>query len=162
MPASSDPSAAAPPADNARRAGWMGLLARARPDEFAALVEAAPALPAFTVLRGPETGLVMLRGRAGGSGAPFNLGEMTATRASVRDAAGRIGHATIAGRNDAHALLAARLDAALQDPEREPALQAAVLEPLARAEAARREALARHAAATKVDFFALTVQRGRR
>ncbi len=144
---------------NRARAEWMGLLARARPAELAALLEQAPALPGYALLRGPETGLVMLRGRAGGGGAPFNLGEMTATRASVRDAEGRIGHATVAGRDAAHALAAARLDAALQDPARHGALKAMVLEPLAESEAQRRAALARRAAATRVDFFALTTQR---
>ncbi len=137
----------------------MGLLARARPAELAALLGQAPALPDYTSLRGPETGLVMLRGRAGGGGAPFNLGEMTATRASVRDAEGRLGHATVAGRDDAHALAAARLDAALQDPARHDALKAAILEPLAESETQRRAGLARRAAATRVDFFALTTQR---
>lgn len=146
----------------AARALWMGLLARAGAAELAALAAAAAPLPPCTPLRGPETGLVMLRGRAGGGGAAFNLGEMSATRASIRDQAGRIGHATIAGRDTAHALLAARLDAALQDPARHAALDAAILAPLARQEAARRETLARRAAATKVDFFALTVQRAER
>ena len=41
-------------------------------------------LPDYRVLRGPEAGLVMVRGRTGGGGAPFNLGEMTATRCTVR------------------------------------------------------------------------------
>ena len=152
------PSATDQPANRAR-AGWMGLLARARPAELAALLDQAPALPDYTRLRGPETGLVMLRGRAGGGGAPFNLGEMTVTRASVRDAEGRLGHATVAGRDDAHALAAARLDAALQDPARHGALTTTILEPLAESEAQRRAGLARRAAATRVDFFALTTQR---
>ncbi len=140
------------------RAAWMGLLARARAAELLALLEPL-ALPGFTPLRGPEVGLVMVRGRAGGGGAPFNLGEMTATRTTVRDATGRIGHATIAGRNEAHALAAARLDAALQDPSRHAALHGAILAPLAAAEAARRATRARRAAATRVDFFSLATQR---
>ncbi len=137
----------------------MGLLARAVPGELAAHLETAPALPDFVVLRGPQTGLVMLRGRAGGGGAPFNLGEMTATRASVRDATGRIGHATVAGRDAAHALAAARLDAALQDPARHAALKATVLDRLAVSETQRHAAGARRAAATRVDFFTLATQR---
>ncbi len=141
------------------RANWMGLLARAKPSDLAALLEQAPPLPAFTRLRGPETGLVMVRGRAGGGGAPFNLGEMTATRASVRDAEGRIGHATVAGRDATHAETAARLDAALQDPVRHAALRAAILDPLAVSEVERRATRARRAAATRVDFFTLATQR---
>jgi alpha-D-ribose 1-methylphosphonate 5-triphosphate synthase subunit PhnG len=41
-------------------------------------------MPAHDVLRPPEIGTVMVRGRAGATGAPFNLGEMTVTRATVR------------------------------------------------------------------------------
>jgi alpha-D-ribose 1-methylphosphonate 5-triphosphate synthase subunit PhnG len=147
------------PERDRERASWMGLLARARPAELAALLEQAPPLPDFSRLRGPETGLVMVRGRTGGGGAPFNLGEMTATRASVRDAEGRIGHATVAGRDGAHAEAAARLDAALQDPARHAALKAAILDRLAVSEAERRATRARRAAATRVDFFALATQR---
>ncbi|MBC7801444.1 MAG: phosphonate C-P lyase system protein PhnG, partial [Gemmatimonadaceae bacterium] len=51
----------------------MAVLARATAKE---LTEAADGrLPAYTRLRGPEAGLVMLQGRAGGTGQPFNLGE---------------------------------------------------------------------------------------
>ena len=70
----------------------------------------------YRVLRGPEAGLVMVRGRAGGGGAPFNLGEMTATRCTVRTEAGFVGHAYVAGRNERQAELAALADALLQDP----------------------------------------------
>lgn len=136
----------------------MGLLARARAAELLSLLEQV-VLADFTLLRGPEIGLVMVRGRAGGGGTPFNLGEMTATRASVRDAQGRIGHATVAGRNEAHALAAARLDAALQDTARHAALRRTILVPLAASEAERRATRARRAAATRVDFFSLATQR---
>ncbi|MFN0115117.1 MAG: phosphonate C-P lyase system protein PhnG, partial [Paracoccaceae bacterium] len=64
-------------AGDAQRAGDMGLLARARPARLAALL---PALPPHQALRGPEIGLVMVRGRVSGTGAPFNLGEMAVTR----------------------------------------------------------------------------------
>ena len=69
------------------------------------------------MLRGPEAGLVMVRGRTGGGGAPFNLGEMTATRCTVRTDAGFVGHAYVAGRNERLAELAALADALLQDPD---------------------------------------------
>ena len=39
----------------------------------------------------------MVRGRAGGGGAAFNLGEMTVTRCTVRTETGFVGHAYIAG-----------------------------------------------------------------
>ncbi len=146
------------PADQTERQRWMSVLARAeRAAIEACLAEAAP-LPPHTRLRGPEVGLVMLRGRAGGGGAAFNLGEMTVTRCTVR-AEGVVGHATIAGRDTAKAELAARLDAALQTPTHAEALHRAVIAPLAAREAERRAALAARAAATRVDFFTLATMR---
>ena len=110
---------------------------------------------AYRVLRGPEAGLVMVRGRTGGGGAPFNLGEMTVTRCTVRTEAGFVGHAYVAGRNERQAELAALADALLQDPLRQAALLEDVIEPLAAAQQARRDAVAAKAAATRVQFFAM-------
>lgn len=136
----------------------MAVLARASGDELAAAAAGA-ALPAFTRLRGPEIGLVMLRGRAGGTGEAFNLGEATVARCTVRTAEGRVGHAYCLGRDLRQAELAAAFDAALQDPERTATIEAAVIRPLAAAQAARRETMARRAAATQVQFFTLATMR---
>lgn len=141
------------------RRQWMATLARASAERLTALLRAAPPLPAYTVLRGPETGLVMVRGRMGGGGDPFNMGEMTVTRCTVRTDAGVIGHAWVAGRNAEHAELAAAVDAGMQDKALAPALQEAVLDPLDAEEAARRAAIAARAAATRVDFFTLATMR---
>lgn len=138
------------------RRRWMSVLARATAVELTAV---ADRLPAFTRLRGPEVGLVMLRGRAGGAGAPFNLGEATVARCTVRTAEGRVGHAYCLGRDLRQAELAAAFDAALQDPARCQALEAAVIQPLAAAQAARRATLSRRAAATQVQFFTLATMR---
>ncbi len=146
-----------PPPDPARQ-HWMAVLARATAEEMQAHLADAPALPPHVVLRGPETGLVMTRGRAGGGGAAFNLGEITVTRCTVR-AGGQLGHAYVTGRIAAQALLAARLDAALQDASAHAALHEAVIVPLATAQATRREATARKAAATRVNFFTLATMR---
>ena len=112
-------------------------------------------LPEYRVLRGPEAGLVMVRGRTGGGGAPFNLGEMTATRCTVRTDTGCVGHAYIAGRNERLAELAALTDALLQDPTRQNALLEEVIEPLAAMQQERRDAVSAKAAATRVQFFAM-------
>ena len=135
----------------------MAVLARATADEISVAAEGR--LPPFTRLRGPEVGLVMLRGRAGGTGAPFNLGEATVARCTVRTADGRVGHAYCLGRDLRQAELAAVLDAALQDPALAPELHAAVIQPLAAAQAAQRETLSRQAAATQVQFFTLATMR---
>ena len=137
----------------------MGVLARADAASILARLAEVPALPAHARQRGPETGLVMTRGRQGGDGAPFNLGEMTVTRCSVRLADGTVGHAYVAGRDARQAELAALLDAALQDPSRRAPLLAAVIEPLAAEQAARAEREAAKAAATRVEFFTMATMR---
>ncbi len=147
---------AAVPSPTARKS-WMAVLARAGADEITALLPSD--LPAFRRLRGPEAGLVMLRGRAGGDGAAFNLGEMTVTRCTVRTEDGLTGHAYVAGRDGRQAELAALVDALLQDPARHNALHEAVIRPLAAAQASRRETTARKAAATRVDFFTMATMR---
>ena len=132
------------------RQDWMGLLARAAPDHLATLF---PDLPAHSFLRPPQVGAVMVRGRTGGVGQPFNLGEMTVTRCSVT-LAGVVGHAHVQGRDRDHATRAAVLDALLQGPMADQ-LAAQVLTPLTLAEQAKRQARADKAAATKVEFFTL-------
>ena len=145
-------------AETDARRRWIGLLARASGPAIETLA-AHLSLPDFTRIRGPETGLVMLRGRAGGDGAAFNLGEMTTTRCTIRTADGQVGHAYVAGRDARQAELAALLDAVLQDSGRHGTVMAAVIEPLAEAEAARHTLRARRAAATRVEFLAMATMR---
>jgi alpha-D-ribose 1-methylphosphonate 5-triphosphate synthase subunit PhnG len=137
----------------AARQRWLGVLARAPRDELVRQVEAVP-LPAFTWLRRPEVGMVMLRGRVGGTGQPFNLGEATVTRCALR-AGDYVGSGHVLGRDTRHAELVARLDAALQDTAQQARLLALVVEPLAQAQQVRRDSASRSAAATRVEFFTL-------
>lgn len=140
---------------NPVRRQWMAVLARASAEEIAALLDRHAAIPAYTKLRGPEAGLVMVRGRTGGGGSPFNLGEMTVTRCTIRTELGQVGHAYVTGRDARQAELAAVVDAMLQDPSQASALQANVIAPLAEAQQLRRTTIASKAAATKVQFFAM-------
>lgn len=139
--------------DDPRRArkGWMSLLAKAPPARLAALM---PDLPDHALLRGPESGAVMIRGRTGATGAPFNLGEMTVTRCSVRLSCGTVGHAWVQGRDKGHARRAAVADALIQT-DRAGMVRAGVLDLLAAEGQAAREARAGKAAATKVEFFTM-------
>jgi len=137
------------------RKRWMAILARADAAAIEDRLAAFGPLPAFTRLRGPENGLVMARGRAGGGGAPFNLGEITVTRCTVRSAEGQVGHAYVTGRDGRHAELAAQVDALMQDSAYAATLERAVIAPLEAAEVARRAATAAKAEATKVRFFAM-------
>lgn len=144
------------PEDLGRKA-WMSLLAKAPPARLAALLDGVGALPDFQFLRAPEIGAVMVRGRTGGSGVPFNLGEMTVTRCTMRLASGEVGHAWVQGRDKGHARRAALVDALMQGP-RADEIRAQVLAPLSQEAEALRTARAAKAAATKVEFF--TMARG--
>jgi len=144
-------------ADVADRKAWMGLLARAPADRLAALMPRE--VPDHAMLRAPEVGAVMVRGRAGATGAAFNLGEMTVTRCAVQVQGGLVGHAYVAGRDTQQAELAALLDALLQDPARQPVLLEAVIEPLAAVQAEAASLEARRAAATKVEFLTMVTSR---
>jgi alpha-D-ribose 1-methylphosphonate 5-triphosphate synthase subunit PhnG len=142
----------------AQRQRWMGVLARADVDALERGLVALPISPTYEILRAPETGLVMMRGRAGGDGAPFNVGEMTVTRCVVKPAGGPLGFGYVAGRDRRHAELAAVFDGLLQQEALREPLLARVIEPLARAQAQARQERWSEAATTKVDFF--TVVRG--
>ncbi len=139
------------------RQRWMGILARAEAEELDHCwqrLKRSEALPDYQMLRRPEIGLTLLRGRIGGDGPAFNVGEMTVTRCSVRLADSTVGHAWIAGRRLIQAEQAAVIDAILQ---RTPD-HAVLAEELARLERAfrqRRLTRSKKAAATRVDFFTL-------
>ena len=141
--------------EQAARRHWMGVLARATAPALREAWESAPARPDYSYLRRPETGLALVRGRAGGSGQRFNLGEMTVTRCSVRLADGTVGHAYIAGRDSAKAEHAALLDALLQDPARRDAIEAKVVAPLAEAQAEARSQQSARAESSRVEFFTM-------
>lgn len=110
-------------------------------------------LPGYRIVRGPETGLVMARGRVGNVGDVFNVGEVLVTRCVVQLEEKTLGHAWIMGESPRHAELAALCDAlwqqesyaALLDEKLRPCLEQAIDE--------KRKAAARDAAGTKVNFF---------
>ncbi|MEH6676010.1 phosphonate C-P lyase system protein PhnG [Phenylobacterium sp.] len=145
---------------NVERRNWLSILAKAQPAEMIAAWDALAEAPTYSALRAPETGLVLVRGRMGGAGDAFNVGEMTVTRAAVRLDSGETGIGYVAGRDRRHAELAAAVDAMMQAPALRPAVEGAVVAKLARAQAERRDTAARKAAATKVDFFTMVRTRG--
>jgi alpha-D-ribose 1-methylphosphonate 5-triphosphate synthase subunit PhnG len=134
----------------------LSLLARASGAELAdALATHWPNLRSRD-LRAPEIGLVMARGRMGGDGAPFNLGEAAMSRAAVEIEGGARGFGQLLGRRLEEARAIAVLDAlAERSPHDAARVERAILSPLRRRLAAERETRARETAATKVDFFTL-------
>lgn len=140
--------------DAGARRRWMAVLAKAPLRELERAWADLPSQPHYSFLRPPETGLAMVRGRIGGTGDPFNMGETTLTRCAVQLAAGGpAGFGYVAGRSHRHAELAAAFDALLQGPGA-PSV-APVIDSLAAAQSARRQEARAASDATKVDFFTL-------
>ncbi|OBY28699.1 phosphonate C-P lyase system protein PhnG [Leisingera sp. JC1] len=136
------------------RKGWMSLLASSEEARLTELWQDYGLDPDFEFLRAPEVGGIMIRGRMGGTGAPFNAGEMTVTRCALSLSDGTVGHGYVQGRCKAKAEIAAKIDALMQTGAAE-ALNEAVLVPLAKARQAQKTARASKAAATKVEFFTM-------
>ncbi|MDA8746969.1 phosphonate C-P lyase system protein PhnG [Litoreibacter sp.] len=142
------------PNPNTARRNWMGLLAKAPPEQLSLLWTDLGLAPQHDFLRAPEIGSVMVRGRMGAIGAGFNLGEMTVTRCSVRLQNGTDGHAYVQGRDKNKALQAALIDGLMQTDAAKQ-VQHAILTPLHKSYEAKKAKRAAKAAATKVDFFTM-------
>lgn len=137
------------------RQRWLSILAKAPSQEVIAAWDGLAERPAYSALRAPEIGMVLVRGRMGGTGDAFNLGEMTVTRAAVRLESGETGIGYVAGRDRRHAEISAAVDAMMQSADLRPTVESAIVARLAGGQAQRRDAAARKAAATKVDFFTM-------
>jgi alpha-D-ribose 1-methylphosphonate 5-triphosphate synthase subunit PhnG len=138
----------------AQRKAAMAVLAHSKAADIAGRLDAV-ALPAHEILREPESGLVMVRGRIGGDGAAFNLGEATVSRAAVRLASGEVGFGYALGRDREKARMIALCDALVQTDEFAGLVEGSVIEPLRAAMIARRHQRAAETAATRVDFYTM-------
>ena len=147
-------------ADTSRRQRWLSLLAKAPAARLESLWQRFGPVPAYSLLRRPEIGLVMVQGRISGSGAAFCAGEMTATRIAIRLESGEIGIGYVGGRHPRQAEIAAIVDALGQRTEWQQTLDEKIVTPLAQEAEARRQAVKARAAATKVDFFTVAREAG--
>jgi alpha-D-ribose 1-methylphosphonate 5-triphosphate synthase subunit PhnG len=138
----------------AQRKAAMAVLAHSNAADIALYLDAIT-LPPHENLREPENGLVMVRGRVGGDGAPFNLGEATVSRAAVRLATGEVGFGYTLGRDSQKAQMIALCDALVQSDQFAGAVEAKVLAPLRAGLIAMRNRKAAETAATRVDFYTL-------
>ena len=150
----SDESQGSASAGQARRKAVMAVLAHSATADIAGRLGTV-ALPAHEDLREPENGLIMVRGRIGGDGAPFNLGEATVSRAAVRLSSGEVGFGYALGRDREKARLIALCDAMVQSAELAGAIETHVVAPLRAAMIERKALKAAEAAATRVDFYTL-------
>jgi alpha-D-ribose 1-methylphosphonate 5-triphosphate synthase subunit PhnG len=133
----------------------MAVLASSSADEIDRRIRAIEPIPAHEDVRAAASGLVMLRGRIGGDGAPFNFGEATVTRAAVRLATQQVGFGYVLGRDRAKARLVALCDALVQHDEYRDRVECNVVAPIRERLLAERRLKAEQVAATKVDFFTL-------
>ena len=138
----------------ARRRAAMAVLAHSDAAEIVSRLEAM-AVPVYENLREPENGLVMVRGRIGGDGAPFNLGEATVSRAAVRLSTGELGFGYTLGRDRQKARMIALCDALVQSDEFADAVESRVIAPLRTRMISERNRTAAETAATRVDFYTL-------
>ncbi len=138
-----------------RRQQAMAALVEASAPEMARLLAQVGPVPEHHQLRKAESGLIMMRGRIGGDGTPFNVGEATVSRAAVQLATGEIGFGYVLGRDKEKAQLIAYCDALMQRSEWQEPLERVVLAPIRKRLRAARAARAEQAAATKVEFFTL-------
>ena len=138
----------------AQRKAVMAVLTHSDPAEISGHLEAI-ALPAHENLREPENGLVMVRGRIGGDGAAFNLGEATVSRAAVRLSSGEVGFGYTLGRDGEKARMIALCDAMVQSNQFADIVETKVIAPLRAAISEKRNRKAAEAAATRVDFYTL-------
>jgi alpha-D-ribose 1-methylphosphonate 5-triphosphate synthase subunit PhnG len=142
--------------ETAARQALMRACAEASEEELETALAGLGQLPSYRDLKAPQTGLVMLRGCIGGTGAPFNVGEATVTRAAVQLANGTIGFSYLLGRSARRARMAALVDALGQDShERRQRLETALVAPVAARRAGERARQGAETAATRIDFFTL-------
>ena len=137
------------------RRAVMAVLAGSEAAEIARHLDRIGALPSHEELRAAESGLVMVRGRMGGDGAPFDIGEATVTRAAVRLESGETGFGHVLGRDAGKARLVALCDALVQTADYRKVVERDVVAPIRERLDAARERKAEQVAATKVEFFTL-------
>ena len=131
------------------------LLARATSDELNAAWDKLSDKPEVRPVRGPETGLVMVRGRIGGGGDPFNLGEATVTRATILLGSGTAGHAHALGTDKTKVRMAAIFDALWQEGPTQVFVETEILGRIEARIAEEDRRKAEETAATRVDFFTM-------
>ncbi|WP_024574593.1 MULTISPECIES: phosphonate C-P lyase system protein PhnG [unclassified Afipia] len=139
--------------ETSRRAA-MSVLAHTPTERILSSLEAFD-VPPHEAVRQPESGLVMIRGRIGGDGAPFNLGEASVCRAAVRLASGELGFGYVLGRDGEKARLVALCDALIQNPGFKAEVEQNIIAPLRRELEDARSRQAAETAATRVDFYTL-------
>jgi alpha-D-ribose 1-methylphosphonate 5-triphosphate synthase subunit PhnG len=135
------------------RQQWLSTLAKAPAAQLIDHWQALDINPEFSWIRAPETGTVMVQGRSGANGNPFNLGETTVTRCNLILEDKTVGYGYIQGRSKTAVKIVALCDALLQQNNKQ--IMDELVKPLSAAQQNQKDTTKRKAAATKVDFFTL-------
>ncbi|WP_438442900.1 phosphonate C-P lyase system protein PhnG [Kluyvera georgiana] len=141
--------------DTATRQRWMSVLSHSDPANLAEKMVALNIIADYKTIRAPETGLVQLQGRMGGTGERFFAGDATLTRAAVRLSNGTVGYSWVLGRDKVHAERCALIDALMQQPIHFQTLLETLITPLEADRTARIAARQAEINASRVDFFTL-------
>lgn len=137
------------------RQALMHICAEATEAELERALVACEGAFAAEDVRSPEIGLIMLRGRVGGDGAPFNVGEATVTRAVMKLADGTVGYSYLLGRSARRARFAAIVDALGRNEASRTRIEEVLVVPVRSRLAAELRKQREEAAATRVNFFTL-------
>lgn len=142
------------------RREWLSVLAHASPADLEAYWRDFDAAITFKTLRNPDFGLAMVRGRADGSGRPFNMGEATISRCVVTTTDSKsgteiMGVGYVLGRDKRHAELTAQFDALFQDSAHGDTARETVLPTLRAKRAEAAQEVVRKTDSTRVDFFTM-------
>ncbi|EMK5831411.1 phosphonate C-P lyase system protein PhnG [Citrobacter sedlakii] len=141
--------------DTATRQRWMRALSWSNAETLNALMQALKLAPEYTLIRAPETGLMQIQARMGGTGNRFFAGDTTLTRAVVRLNSGTLGYSYLLGRNKQHAERCAVVDALLQELAHFQTLMETLIAPLEAEREAQIAARRAEVNASRVDFFTL-------
>lgn len=139
------------------RQRWLATLAAAPESELLGYAANWSDWPTV-MLREPEAGLVMLRGRQGGTGDRFNLGEATVTRCVLRcegQPQSTVGVGYVLGRSLRKAWAVALFDGLLQQDAHRDRMLLDLISPLAQEQARQQAQAAASVAATRVHFTTL-------
>ena len=138
------------------RQQWMQLLADADIQDLKTEYDRLETPVDCSFLIPPETGMVMVQGKADSTGQSFCIGEMTVTRCMVQVMDRIQGYAMVQGSDPNHARLAALFDALLQIPAFHDPLMTTLIRTLETKDEQRRQTLAEEVSDTTVEFFTLT------
>lgn len=141
--------------NTAGRQAWMATLAMVNTEALLLCSKTIVRKESFEDIRSAEVGLAQVRGRMGGTGNAFNLGDMTISRCVLRSSEGIYGYSYVSGRSKIHAQRAAELDAMLQSANHHDEVMTVVIQTLLDEQKKQDQKRREKTESTRVNFFTL-------